>query len=48
MSLQKNSVDHIKEKMSSFNVQIRGEIIVLKKASAKTQLELAVSRFINL
>ena len=33
--------------MPTFNVKIGGEIIVLRKASDKTRLKLAVSRFIN-
>ena len=33
--------------MLSFNAQIAGKIIILKKASDKTRLKLAVNRFIN-
>ena len=33
--------------MSAFRVQIKGEIIVLSKASDKTQLKLAFNRFID-
>ena len=38
----------MKEKMSTFKVQIGGEMIVLRKASDKTQLKLTFNRFINI
>ena len=40
-------IDHIKEKMSTFSVQIGEEIIVLRTASDKTRLKLTFNRFIK-